>query len=69
MKLADYLRDAEVKDEDFAVQIGCDRSTVSRIRRGQLPTYALMKRIALATGGKVRPDDYFEGLPKADIPA
>ena len=67
MTLAEYLKRAELKDADFAKRCECDRTTILRIRTGQTrPSAALMERIALETGGAVRPDDYFEGLPEAE---
>lgn len=67
MRLADYLHQRDLKDADFAALVGCDRTTVLRIRRGdQRPSPALMEEIARVTGGQVQPNDYFEGLPEAD---
>jgi transcriptional regulator with XRE-family HTH domain len=67
MTLAEYLKRAELKDAEFAKRCDCDRTTILRIRTGKTtPTPALMERIALETGGAVRPDDYFAGLPEAE---
>ena len=64
MKLADYLASANLKDEDFAAKIGCDRTTVLRLRLEQTrPSHTLMEQIIEKTGGKVQPNDFF------DIPA
>jgi transcriptional regulator with XRE-family HTH domain len=66
MTLADYLKRENMKDGDFAAKVECDRTTILRIRTGQTkPTPPLMERIAIETGGLVRPDDYFDGLPEA----
>ena len=66
MTLAEYLKRAELKDAEFAKRCECDRTTILRIRTGQTkPSPVLMERIALETGGAVRPDDYFDGLPEA----
>lgn len=67
MKLEAFLKERNLDDADFAHLVGCDRSTVSRIRRGEtFPKPALMARIALETEGLVRPDDYFATLPKSE---
>lgn len=66
MKLADYLGGKDITDEAFAEMVGCDRSTISRIRNGKhKPSAALMEAIARETGGLVQPNDYFDGLPEA----
>lgn len=70
MTLADYLARERLKDAAFASLCGCDRTTILRIRTGQTkPTPALMERIAIETGGLVRPDDYFDTLPISDLAA
>jgi transcriptional regulator with XRE-family HTH domain len=67
MKLADYLKRSDLDDAAFAALIGCDRTTVTRIRNGtHRPSDPLKERIAQETGGLVRPDDYFDGLPEAE---
>jgi transcriptional regulator with XRE-family HTH domain len=66
MTLADYLKRTSLKDADFAKRCGCDRTTILRIRTGKTtPSPTLMERIALETGGAVRPDDYFDSLPES----
>jgi transcriptional regulator with XRE-family HTH domain len=67
MTLADYLKQASMRDGDFAKRCDCDRTTILRIRTGQTkPTPTLMERIAVVTGGQVQPNDYFDGLPEAE---
>jgi transcriptional regulator with XRE-family HTH domain len=67
MTLADYLKHKSMRDAEFARLCGCDRTTILRIRTGKTtPTPALMERIAVETGGLVRPDDYFAGLPESE---
>lgn len=47
-------------DAEMAKQAGCDRSTISRIRRGsQIPKPALMTRIAQVTNSRVGPQDFY----------
>lgn len=49
-----YLKDAGISDADFATRIGCDRSMVSKLRRGVLrPTLDKAAAIEGATGGAV----------------
>jgi transcriptional regulator with XRE-family HTH domain len=61
MTLKDYFsQNQEMDDAKFAALVGCDRSTIYRIREnGQTPTRKLMKRIALATDGAVQPNDFY----------
>lgn len=67
MKLADYLTRGQLTDAHFAKLVGCDRTTILRIRNGtHKPSAALMETIAVETGGLVRPDDYFDGLPEVE---
>lgn len=63
MKLHDYLTLKGITDEAFGRKIGCSQSQVSRIKRGvSKPSLGLIERIALATGGAVRAND-FMALP------
>lgn len=67
MKLADYLDRCGFDDAAFAAKVDRDRSTIFRIRNGtHKPSPDLMEKIARETGGLVRPDDYFDGLPEAE---
>jgi transcriptional regulator with XRE-family HTH domain len=64
MKLSAYLELAKLDDAGFASKVGCDRSTIYRIRKSQTkPTPSLMQEIARETKGAVLPNDYFDGLP------
>lgn len=66
MKLSAYLELTDLDDATFASRIGCDRSTVYRIRKGETrPSPALMIEIARETKGAVLPNDYFPELPEA----
>jgi transcriptional regulator with XRE-family HTH domain len=65
MKLAAWMEWTCTGDEELAAKVGVGRSMISRVRRGKrLPSYQLMQAIAEATGGAVRPDDFFD-LPPA----
>jgi transcriptional regulator with XRE-family HTH domain len=67
MKLADYLKQHDLDDASFAAKVGCDRSTIYRIRKGETkPSDPLKEAIAKETGGLVQPNDYFDGLPEAE---
>ena len=67
MKLSDYLTRNGIDDTAFGAKVGRDRSTIFRIRQGtHKPSPELMEKIAQETGGQVRPDDYFDGLPEAE---
>ncbi len=67
MKLADYLSQHGMDDVAFGAKVGRDRSTIFRIKSGtHKPSPDLMEKIALATGGLVQPNDFFDGLPEAE---
>jgi transcriptional regulator with XRE-family HTH domain len=58
MKLERYMERHGLKDIDLSAKVGCDRSTISRIRRGkQLPDWQTMMDIMVETG-EVFPDDF-----------
>lgn len=65
MKLDDYLRRGRVSEREFARRIEVSQQAVNRYRNGgRLPERAVMERITEATGGAVRPNDFFaRGLP------
>jgi len=66
MKLDDYLRSKRVTNDDFAVVLGYDRSTVSRLRRRLLePSAEMARRIYRATDGLVTPNDLI--LPPLEV--
>jgi transcriptional regulator with XRE-family HTH domain len=66
MRLSAYLELAKLTDAEFAAKVGCDRSTIYRIRNGHTrPTDDLKAAIARETKGAVLPNDYFDGLPEA----
>ena len=59
MKLNIYLSHKGITDEGFGKLIGCSQSQVSRIKRGvSKPSLNLIDRIALATGGAVKANDF-----------
>lgn len=59
MKLAEYLKLANLTDADFAQRIGVERSTVTRLRGDQIPTREVMRAIAEATNGAVTANDFY----------
>lgn len=59
MTLDQYLAAREIKEADFAAEIGVTQSTVNRLRKGQVPNKELMATIFVKTGGAVRADDFF----------
>ncbi len=59
MMLSEYLTARNYTDAQFAELIGCDRTTVSRWRRGlNRPEWGDMQAIVIATGGAVNPNDF-----------
>lgn len=60
MRLAAYLEEKKISAAAFGRQVGVTRSTVIRWTTGdRSPNSAAMQAIIDATGGKVRPDDFF----------
>jgi transcriptional regulator with XRE-family HTH domain len=60
MRLSEYLTLAKVKDAEFALRIGKDRSTVSRLRRtNQCPSRETIEAIARETKGAVTANDFW----------
>ena len=59
MTLAQYLLKTGTTQAAFAAQAGLAASTVSRYLAGEIvPTLGQMRRIAEATGGAVKPNDW-----------
>jgi transcriptional regulator with XRE-family HTH domain len=59
MKLDDYLSQRGITNTQFAIDIGVERSNVSRLRRGLIsPSFDMMQRIAKATEHQVMPNDF-----------
>lgn len=63
MKLKDWLKANKVSQAALAAKVGITQVTISRICKGGYPGAETMYRIALATGGDVQPNDFFDGLP------
>lgn len=60
MKLATYLAQMNLSDEQFAAMVQRSRSTISRLRNGRaIPSPELMRDIFTVTGGSVRADDFY----------
>lgn len=60
MKLDHYLATSGVSQEDVASSIGTTQATVSRYINGKrFPSRLMVQRIAVATGGAVQPQDWF----------
>ena len=60
MTLTDYLAEHDLSDADFALRIGVNRSTISRLRRtNQRPSFETMNAIAAATDGVVTANDFW----------
>lgn len=59
--LGKWLAENSLTSMEFATQLGLVPSTISRICSGERrPGWALMRRIQLATGGAVQPNDWFD---------
>lgn len=63
MKLSEYMDSRDLRDEDMARLIGCDRSYVAKLRAGtSAPSLALMATIAEKTDGRVQPNDWLGNI-------
>lgn len=70
MRLADYLRDRQIRPSALALAIGLSPSTVTRILRGErTPSLSLIARIREATDGAVTADDFLPAREPARQPA
>lgn len=59
MKLADYLKQNDMRMGEFANRIGTSHATVSRYISGaRQPTWKILERISAATDGAVQPQDF-----------
>lgn len=64
MKLADYMETAQLDDEAMAERVRtdkvrCDRTQISRYRRGERrPEWSIIERIAAVTKGAVTANDW-----------
>lgn len=59
-RLIQYLKRSRLTQEAFAASLGVSQATISRIILQQAkPSLALAVRIEAATGGAVRPSDFF----------
>jgi transcriptional regulator with XRE-family HTH domain len=66
MQLCEYLAKFEKKPDQFAADIGVDRTTVLRYLRGKRkPTLEIVGRIQRATDGKVSLGDFYKVPPEA----
>jgi transcriptional regulator with XRE-family HTH domain len=59
MTLADYLKEAQLSQADFARRINVPRQMVQRYVKGRIPDKEIMEKIALATGCKVTANDFY----------
>lgn len=60
MKLTEYMKANGLSDADMAAKIGRHRVTVTRYRNEKTrPDWEALQSIIEATGGKVRPEDFF----------
>jgi len=68
MTLDEYITQTGETALDFAELAGVNPSTISRLRRGIcLPDWPTLAKIDIATGGKVKPNDFLvEWLESAD---
>ena len=69
MTLAQWMAANGVSDDQAAAQLGIDRSSVSRLRRGKhAPSWRLLPLIVAMTNGAVTAESFF-GLPNGSSQA
>ena len=67
MELAQWLTERGIRPEGFAVRIGVSTTSVYRYLSGdRLPEPPILRRIAEATVGAVRPDDFILAPAKGE---
>jgi DNA-binding XRE family transcriptional regulator len=59
MKFDTYVKRHKVNMTDLAKKIGVARWSLVRYRNGRVPESPIMLAIFKATGGKVKPNDWF----------
>ncbi|WP_373506019.1 3,4-dihydroxy-2-butanone-4-phosphate synthase [Aestuariivirga sp.] len=65
MKLAEWLINSGTSQSELARRLGITQGRVSQIVSGAVPSLELAKKIAAATGNKVRPEDFGDqDMPK-----
>lgn len=64
MTLNDYLKLHGISDGEFAARVKRERTTVMRWRKGDTrPDWEALEAIHEASGGAVRPNDFFPPEP------
>jgi transcriptional regulator with XRE-family HTH domain len=53
MKLSDYLKKFEIKQDDFAKRVGCTQGRIAQLIAGAIPSMQLAQKIASETNNKV----------------
>lgn len=62
--LARWMKDAAINDAQLAGRVGCDRTTITRLRQGKTtPSLALVARILAVAEGRLSANDF---LPSAE---
>ena len=65
MNIQTYMDKKKLRDGEMAELLGCNKTTVWRVRTGDTdPSPDLVKKIFRVTGGKVSANDFFH--PKVD---
>lgn len=60
MRLADWLHHSGTSQSEFARRLSVSQGRISQLVAGALPSLDLAKKIATATGHRVRPEDFGE---------
>ena len=58
MKLTEWLINSDTSQSELARRLGVTQGRVSQLVGGALPSLELAKKIAAATGQKVKPQDF-----------
>lgn len=61
VKLDAYLEGQSLTNAAFAATVNVSEATISRLRKGkQSPSWDLIQRIAVETGGEISPNDWLD---------
>jgi len=70
MTLETWLAKNQTSDAAFATQIGVSRQALWRYKSGErIPRPKILERIQVATGGRVKPADFFPAPSKPEVAA
>jgi transcriptional regulator with XRE-family HTH domain len=69
MNISTYLAEAKMTEAELARLVGCDRSTINRLRNGtRRESDEVIRRIVAVTGGRVTADEIVGSILAPAVP-